>query len=227
MAAQVPTVPLGLRNRGQFARFVKGTEPDHSNRGNPSGNHHDNRHKPSYLRASLDWNALGIISDKPGAKPSSRPRLLYNKPFGVRNRYWQLFRCGAGQAAALADKNGVSVSNGRCPTVAQADSMPAESLSVLDLFGSSHRLGTATTVASGIELGGGESSSSAAPVGGGKDSMKVTICQRSGSGNFDHTGIPLRTTPLVKIQNRVPAVARRTSSAHRFGALRLPSAVFP
>lgn len=42
---------------------------------------------------------------------------------------------------------------------------------------------------------------------GGNDLMNVMICQRSGSGNFDQTGIPRRTTPFVRIQKSVPGVA--------------------
>jgi hypothetical protein len=37
--------------------------------------------------------------------------------------------------------------------------------------------------------------------------MKLTSCQRCGSGSFDHTGIPLRTTPFVKTQKIAPASA--------------------
>jgi hypothetical protein len=37
--------------------------------------------------------------------------------------------------------------------------------------------------------------------------MKLTICHRCGSGSFDHTGMPLRTTPFVKIQKIVPGSA--------------------
>lgn len=57
--------------------------------------------------------------------------------------------------------------------------------------------------------------------------MYVTSCQRWGSGSFDQTGIPRRTTPLVRIQKIVPGVACCTSSACKLGAFLLPSAVGP
>src|SRR5712675_3309342 len=60
-----------------------------------------------------------------------------------------------------------------------------------------------------------------------RDFMYETSCQRCGSGNFDHTGMPRRTTPLVKIQNTVPGVARCISSARKLGAFFVPSAVSP
>ena len=47
--------------------------------------------------------------------------------------------------------------------------------------------------------------------------MKLTSCQRWGSGSLDHTGIPRRTTPLLKSQNSVPGVACCTSGASRLG----------
>src|SRR5258708_39888560 len=59
------------------------------------------------------------------------------------------------------------------------------------------------------------------------DFMYDTSCQRCGSGNFDHTGMPRRTTPLVKIQNSVPGGACCTSRARKLGALRPPSAFSP
>jgi hypothetical protein len=37
--------------------------------------------------------------------------------------------------------------------------------------------------------------------------MYRTNCQRRGSGSFDQTGIPFRTTPFVKIQKIAPGVA--------------------
>lgn len=40
-----------------------------------------------------------------------------------------------------------------------------------------------------------------------RDLMKVTSCQRCGSGNLDHTGIPFRTTPFVRIQKIAPGSA--------------------
>lgn len=39
------------------------------------------------------------------------------------------------------------------------------------------------------------------------DSRNVTICQRSGPGSLDQSGIPCRTTPFDKIQKRAPGVA--------------------
>ena len=39
------------------------------------------------------------------------------------------------------------------------------------------------------------------------DFRKDTICQRCGSGSFDHTGIPRRTTPLVNTQKSAPGAA--------------------
>jgi hypothetical protein len=37
--------------------------------------------------------------------------------------------------------------------------------------------------------------------------MYRTSCQRCGSGSFDQTGIPFRTTPFVNIQKIAPGVA--------------------
>src|SRR6267154_5017717 len=59
------------------------------------------------------------------------------------------------------------------------------------------------------------------------DFMYETSCQRCGSGNFDHTGMPRRTTPLVKIQNTAPGVALWISTARKLGAFFPPSAASP
>src|SRR6266403_937611 len=59
------------------------------------------------------------------------------------------------------------------------------------------------------------------------DFMYETSCQRCGSGNFDHTGMPRRTTPLVRIQNTAPGVALWTSIARKLGAFFPPSADSP
>ncbi len=48
---------------------------------------------------------------------------------------------------------------------------------------------------------------------------------KSFAGSLDQTGMPRRTTPLVRIQKSVPGVACCTSSARRFGAFLPPSAV--
>src|SRR6267154_4095787 len=60
-----------------------------------------------------------------------------------------------------------------------------------------------------------------------RDLMYETSCQRCGSGNFDHTGMPRRTTPLVKIQNTAPGAAFWTSTARKLGAFFPPSANSP
>ena len=39
------------------------------------------------------------------------------------------------------------------------------------------------------------------------DLIKLTSCQRCGSGNLDQTGIPRLTTPFVKIQKIAPGAA--------------------
>src|SRR5712672_1896146 len=59
------------------------------------------------------------------------------------------------------------------------------------------------------------------------DFMYETSCQRCGSGNFDHTGMPRRTTPLVRIQNTAPGAALWTSIARKLGAFFPPSADSP
>ena len=59
------------------------------------------------------------------------------------------------------------------------------------------------------------------------DCRKVTICQRWGSGSFDQTGMPCRTTPLVTIQKSVPDDACRTSGRNRLGARLVPPAFSP
>src|SRR5882762_3325589 len=59
------------------------------------------------------------------------------------------------------------------------------------------------------------------------DFMYETSCQRCGSGNLDHTGMPRRTTPLVRIQNTAPGVALWTSTARKLGAFFPPSAASP
>src|SRR5712675_2151832 len=59
------------------------------------------------------------------------------------------------------------------------------------------------------------------------DFMYETSCQRCGSGNLDHTGMPRRTTPLVKIQNTAPGGAPWTSIARKLGAFFPPSADSP
>src|SRR5882762_11264113 len=59
------------------------------------------------------------------------------------------------------------------------------------------------------------------------DFMYETSCQRCGSGNFDQTGMPRRTTPLVKIQNTAPGGALWTSIARKLGAFFPPSADSP
>src|SRR5260370_16883411 len=53
------------------------------------------------------------------------------------------------------------------------------------------------------------------------DFMYETSCQRCGSGNLDHTGMPRRTTPLVKIQNTAPPGAPSISTPPT------PRALFP
>ena len=40
-----------------------------------------------------------------------------------------------------------------------------------------------------------------------RDLMKHTSCQRRGSGNFDQSGMPRRTTPLLRIQKIAPGSA--------------------
>src|SRR5258708_18396412 len=57
--------------------------------------------------------------------------------------------------------------------------------------------------------------------------MKLINCHRCGSGNFDQTGIPFRTTPLVRIQNSDPGGASCTSFARKLGAFLLPKAFSP
>src|SRR5713101_6509658 len=59
------------------------------------------------------------------------------------------------------------------------------------------------------------------------DFMYETSCQRCGSGNLDHTGMPRRTTPLVRIQNTAPGVALWISTARKLGAFFPPSANSP
>ena len=59
------------------------------------------------------------------------------------------------------------------------------------------------------------------------DLMKVTNCQRCGSGSLDHTGIPRHTTPFVKSQKSVPGVAVCTGAFNRLGPLREPSPASP
>src|SRR5258708_4941685 len=54
------------------------------------------------------------------------------------------------------------------------------------------------------------------------DLIKLTICQRCGSGSFDQTGMPRRTTPFVRTQKIAPGVALCTSSARRLGAFSVP-----
>ena len=39
------------------------------------------------------------------------------------------------------------------------------------------------------------------------DLTKLTSCQRCGSGSLDHTSIPFRTTPFVRIQKIAPSSA--------------------
>src|SRR5215471_4014971 len=63
--------------------------------------------------------------------------------------------------------------------------------------------------------------------GGPSDRIKLTSCQRCGSGSLDQTGIPRRTTPLVSSQNRAPGLACCTSSERRLGPFLPPSAVAP
>ena len=59
------------------------------------------------------------------------------------------------------------------------------------------------------------------------DFMKRTICQRSGSGSLDQSGIPRRTTPFDRIQNSAPGVACCTCSFNRLGPLFVPCAFIP
>src|SRR5436190_4805518 len=60
-----------------------------------------------------------------------------------------------------------------------------------------------------------------------RDFKNRTTCHRCGSGNFDHTGIPFRTTPFVNNQNKVPGVAFCTSGTRKLGAFFPPSACAP
>ena len=59
------------------------------------------------------------------------------------------------------------------------------------------------------------------------DLMKLTSCQRCGSGSFDQTGIPFRTTPFVRIQKIAPGSAFRISTARKLGPFLPPSAESP
>jgi hypothetical protein len=59
------------------------------------------------------------------------------------------------------------------------------------------------------------------------DCKNVTICQRCCSGSLDQTGMPRRTTPLLRIQNSVPGVACCTSSRSKLGPFLVPPALIP